>query len=148
MYAYSNLDVSNNNGALILHYNKDTKKTTTFIITVVDVSHNTINKNISEWSDRPINYFHEVDRSVYNVLHYNEIFSTFVGQIPECATIGSWLRESIVVLLHCINRILPIDLTQFVDIEIVEDKETFSISQYAKDGYPIGNTITFDKEDF
>lgn len=147
MYTHSDIDMSNNTGTLIQHYNKTTKKQTTFITTAVDISQNSINENVSEWGGRPINYFREVDNCIYNTLHYQEIYSAHNDRLSTWTTYGSWILASITNLLHSIDRVLPIDQTQFVVIEIVEHNDTVDISQYTKDGHLIGEIVTYDRED-
>ena len=148
MYAYPNLNVSNNSGVLIKHYDRSTRCTTSYIATNMDVTTPTISDEIAEWSGRPINYFHELQKSI-QLLVSNEGFLKYIQtKISNPPRVGFVMYQLIQNTLHYIYRIHPFDQTQFIVIEIVEDIDIISISQYDKDGHAIGNTVSFNKEDF
>lgn len=148
MYVYPNLDMTNNSGVLIQHYNRSTKRTTSYIATNMDVTAPTIADEITEWNGRPINYFHELQMAI-QLLVSNEGFLKYIQtNISNPLSVGSVMYQLIQNTLHYIYRIYPFDQTPFIVIEIVEDKDLISISQYDKDGHVIKNTVSFNKEDF
>ena len=116
--------------------------------TDMDVMTPTIVDEIAEWSGRPINYFHELQKAI-QLLVSNEGFLKYLQpKIVNPPSVGFVMYQLIQNTLHYIYQAYPFDQTQFVVIEIVEDNDTFSISQFNKNGHSIEDTVFFNKTDF
>lgn len=148
MYAYPNLNMSNNSGVLIQYYNSNTKRTTSYIATDMDVMTPTIADEIAEWSGRPINYFHELQNAI-QLLVSNEGFLKYLQpKIVNPPSVGFVMYQLIQNTLHYIYQVYPFDQTQFVIIEIVEDQTMITITQYSSDGHQLKDGVSLYKQDF